>query len=83
MKVLHAFMLLASIIFAAAAAEGEWDALNTILESAIDEEVWPGCTAAVFTKDEVLFKSARGYFTYGIPPPETPDENPAVAYDVQ
>ena len=83
MKALRAFKLLASIILAVAvAANDDWDSLNTILESAVKEEVWPGCTAAVFTKDKILFKSARGYFTYGVPPPENPNENPAVEYSV-
>ena len=83
MKALHAFLLLASVIFAATVTADEWEPLNTILEKAIKEEVWPGCTAAVFTKDKVLFKSARGHFTYGIPPPENPDENPAVVDTVK
>lgn len=69
-------------LFAKTAYSDEWDPLDVILDSAISEEVWPGCSAAVFVKDKILYKSARGHYTYGVPPPENPNENPSITTSV-
>lgn len=70
-------------LLAKTAFTNEWDSLDAILDSAISEKVWPGCSAAVFIKDKILYKSARGHYTYGVPPPENPNENPSITTNVK
>ena len=80
--VITALVATAALSFAEGTYASEWEPLNQILESAISEDVWPGCAAAVFIKDKVLYKSVRGRYTYGIPPPENPGENPLIVTNV-
>lgn len=76
-------LAIAIALLAKTAFTNEWDSLDAILDSAISEEVWPGCSAAVFIKDKILYKSARGHYTYGVPPPENPNENPSITTSVK
>jgi len=62
--------------FGGSALAADWESLTKILDVAIANRVFPGCTAAVFTKDKQLYSVARGSFTYGVPPPHNPGRNP-------
>jgi CubicO group peptidase (beta-lactamase class C family) len=56
----------------------DWSGVDKILEDGIKDHTYPGCVAAVGDAKGLMYMKAFGNFTYGIPPPATPDHNPAV-----
>ena len=75
-------MKIARVLGLAAAAAAQWDELTTLLNDAVANEVFPGAVALVFTEKDVLYQNAVGAYTYGVPPPATPDTVPAMTMDV-
>eukprot|EP00056_Hartaetosiga_gracilis_P016679 m.5641 g.5641 ORF g.5641 m.5641 type:complete len:461 (-) comp4491_c0_seq1:702-2084(-) len=53
-----------------------WNDVTRVLEEAIALRSFPGCVAGVVSKDSFLYLQPLGNFTYGIPPPQTPTQNP-------
>jgi len=54
----------------------DWSPVDTVLEVAIANGTFPGCVAVVGNKEGFLYATAKGSFTYGVPPPMNNGENP-------
>ena len=76
-----AFALLWRCLCAYHAQDIDWSEVDQILEDAISDNAFPGCVAIVANKQGYLYATAKGYFTYGVPPPQN-DFNPPVTLDV-
>jgi hypothetical protein len=59
----------------------DWSPVDQILENAIANKAFPGCVAVVGTESGIIYKKAMGSFTYGVPPPNNPN-NPLMTLDV-
>ena len=73
------FLFLCLFFFATfVSGSSRWDPLDTLLKESISQRVFPGATAAVFNRSSLLYASAVGSFTYGVPPPATPTYVPSM-----
>jgi len=61
----------------------DWEPIDQILESAIQDEVFPGCVALIASKQGLLYQKAFGNFTYGIPPPQNENMNPPMTVNTR
>ena len=75
-------MTIAIIYAIAVAVRGQWDELTTLMTDAVSNEIFPGAVALVFTEHDILYQQAVGAYTYGVPPPATPDRVPEMTMDV-
>jgi len=57
-----------------------FDPVSNILQAAIKNGAFPGCVAVVGNRGGILYQKAFGHFTYGVPPPESPN-NPETKID--
>eukprot|EP01156_Anaeramoeba_ignava_P006001 Anaeramoba_ignava/a347490_159.p1 GENE.a347490_159~~a347490_159.p1 ORF type:complete len:438 (+),score=116.39 a347490_159:28-1314(+) len=58
----------------------DWTPVDQVLENALNEKAFPGCTALVGSSEGVIYAKPFGYYTYGLPAPVT-HTNPAVQMD--
>ncbi|KAF2078278.1 hypothetical protein CYY_000468 [Polysphondylium violaceum] len=60
-----------------------WSPVDELLEGAVSNGTFPGCVALVGNKKGILYSSAVGSYTYGIPPVYHPPgiDNPPMALD--
>jgi CubicO group peptidase (beta-lactamase class C family) len=63
------------------AGDEKWKAVDTLINDAIQDSVFPGAVAMVGSKDGLLFTGHYGHFTYGPAPPNNSGENPATDLD--
>ncbi|EGC37335.1 hypothetical protein DICPUDRAFT_87026 [Dictyostelium purpureum] len=56
----------------------EWDLLDTFLQEGVENGTFPGAVALIGNKNGILYSSAKGSYTYGIPTPNNPNYNPAM-----
>ncbi|KAJ3448756.1 d-alanyl-d-alanine carboxypeptidase-related [Anaeramoeba flamelloides] len=54
----------------------DWSPVDKILQDAIDDKAFPGCTVLIASEEGILHESGYGHFTYGVPPPQNPNTNP-------
>eukprot|EP01113_Clastostelium_recurvatum_P005287 TRINITY_DN1235_c0_g1_i2.p2 TRINITY_DN1235_c0_g1~~TRINITY_DN1235_c0_g1_i2.p2 ORF type:complete len:460 (-),score=136.61 TRINITY_DN1235_c0_g1_i2:1415-2794(-) len=59
-----------------------WASATQILQEAVVQGVFPGCTAVVGTRQGVLYSAAVGNFTYGTNPPYN-SNNPPMTLDTR
>ncbi|EFA75707.1 Hypothetical protein yfeW precursor [Heterostelium album PN500] len=58
-----------------------WDPVTSFLEQAIVNGSFPGCVALVGTRDKILYSSAPGAYTYGVPTPINVPKVPQMEID--
>ncbi|KAH3764858.1 penicillin-binding protein 4* [Pelomyxa schiedti] len=73
--------VVAVVLVGIVCGDGVWDPATAVLVQGISDAVYPGCTAMVADKSGTIYSVALGNFTYGIPPPQNPGENPAVTLE--
>eukprot|EP01100_Stratorugosa_tubuloviscum_P009056 TRINITY_DN3795_c0_g1_i1.p1 TRINITY_DN3795_c0_g1~~TRINITY_DN3795_c0_g1_i1.p1 ORF type:complete len:441 (+),score=154.82 TRINITY_DN3795_c0_g1_i1:69-1391(+) len=59
----------------------DWSDVDKVLENAIQSKAFPGCVALIGAQQGVLYTRALGNFTFGVSPPQNPNENPQITLE--